>query len=154
MESTQSSTRQISDLSWVSSTNAWGPVERDRSNGESGGADGRTLTLQGQTSANGLSTHAASEVRFVVPSGCTTFTAVVGVDDEVGSHDSVAFQVYNGSTKVYDSGIRTGSSANLTASAAVTAGATVRLVVTDGGDGISYDHADWGDAKLTCSSIL
>jgi alpha-galactosidase len=29
--------------------------------------------------------------------------------------------------------------------------AVLRLVVTDGGNGVGEDHADWADAKLTCS---
>lgn len=32
----------------------------------------------------------------------------------------------------------------------VTGAQVVRLVVTDGGDGIDSDHADWADAKLSC----
>ncbi|MGH2445283.1 MAG: PQQ-dependent sugar dehydrogenase, partial [Candidatus Limnocylindria bacterium] len=39
------STVYLSDLPFVSSTNGWGPVERDRSNGETGATDGGTLTL-------------------------------------------------------------------------------------------------------------
>jgi alpha-glucosidase len=26
----------------------------------------------------------------------------------------------------------------------------LRLLVTDGGDGRDFDHADWTDARLTC----
>ena len=29
--------------------------------------------------------------------------------------------------------------------------AVLRLVVTDGGDGPNFDHADWADAKVVCS---
>jgi hypothetical protein len=32
----------------------------------------------------------------------------------------------------------------------VTAGAELRLLVTDAGDGVGTDHADWADAKLSC----
>jgi alpha-galactosidase len=32
----------------------------------------------------------------------------------------------------------------------VTGARLVRLVVTDAGDGIDSDHADWGDARLSC----
>ena len=28
---------------------------------------------------------------------------------------------------------------------------TVTLRVTDGGDGKNFDHADWGDARVTCA---
>src|SRR5207247_1662349 len=44
----------LSDLTWTSMTNGWGPVERDQSNGESGTGDGSTLTLNGTTYAKGL----------------------------------------------------------------------------------------------------
>lgn len=27
----------------------------------------------------------------------------------------------------------------------------VRPIVTDAGDGDNYDHADWADAKITCT---
>src|SRR5205085_12704987 len=29
---------------------------------------------------------------------------------------------------------------------------TLRLVVTDAGNGNAFDHADWADAKLTCTA--
>ena len=29
----------------------------------------------------------------------------------------------------------------------------LRLVVTDGGNGISYDHADWAEAKVSCEVV-
>ena len=35
----------ISDLTWTSATNGWGPTERDRSNGEDGAGDGGVLRL-------------------------------------------------------------------------------------------------------------
>jgi hypothetical protein len=86
--------KYVSDLPMVSSTHGWGPVEKDRSNGESGAADGQTLTLNGITYAKGLGAHADSDVRYSVPAGCTRFRAQIGVDDEVGNAGSVVFQVY------------------------------------------------------------
>jgi NPCBM/NEW2 domain-containing protein len=32
----------------------------------------------------------------------------------------------------------------------VTGVTKMNLVVTDGGDGNAYDHADWGNARLAC----
>src|SRR5262249_50880629 len=69
------------DQGWVSATNGWGPVERDRSNGEIAAGDGRVLTLNGLTYAKGLGVHANSDVRFAVGSNCTSFNADIGVDD-------------------------------------------------------------------------
>jgi glucose/arabinose dehydrogenase len=143
-------TRYLSDLTWTAMTNGWGPVERDRSNGESGTGDGRTLTLNGATFAKGLGAHAASDLRYTVPAGCSRLLASVGVDDEVGSNGSVVFQVFVGTTKLYDSGVMSGATAAGSVDVAVSAGTEVRLVITDGGNGIEYDHGDWADARFNC----
>ena len=96
----------------MSAVNGWGPFEPDRSNGEQGAADGGPLTLNGTVFAKGLGVHAASDLRYTVPAGCTTFTASVGLDDEVGSNGSVIFQVYlDGTAPEYDSGAMTGATA-------------------------------------------
>ena len=102
------SVQYVSDLPFVSSTNGWGPAERDQSNGEQGAADGRTLTLNGATYAKGVGTHAASDVRVAIPSGCTTFTAVIGLDDEVGANGSVTFQVFGDAASLFTSAIKRG----------------------------------------------
>ena len=56
------STTFISDMTWVSSTNGWGPVERDTSVGGSNAGDGNTITLNGVTYSKGLGAHANSSV--------------------------------------------------------------------------------------------
>ena len=66
-------------------TNGWGPVEKDRSNGEAGASDGGTITLNGVTYAKGLGAHAASDIRYALNGACSVFTAAVGVDDEMGA---------------------------------------------------------------------
>jgi hypothetical protein len=144
-------TSYFSDLAYTVTANGWGPPEKDRSNGEQGAADGGPITLAGVVYAKGLGTHAASDVRYAMNGKCTSFTAKVGIDDEVGNNGTVVFQVFSDATKVYDSGVLTGASATATATANVTGGTTLRLVVTNGGDNINYDHGDWADAKLTCS---
>jgi glucose/arabinose dehydrogenase/PKD repeat protein len=146
------SVQYVSDLPFVSSTNGWGPAERDQSNGEQGAADGRTLTLNGATYAKGLGTHAASDVRVAIPSGCTTFTAVIGLDDEVGANGSVTFQVFGDAASLFTSAVMRGSDAGQAISVNVSGRSQLRLVVGDGGDGTDSDHADWADAKLACGA--
>jgi beta-galactosidase len=143
---------RLSDLAPVSQVNGWGPVERDRSNGGLRARDGRVLRLNGRTFAKGLGVHGRSDVRYRVPVGCTRFDAVVGVDDEVVVDGSVTFTVAQGSTTLFRSGVRRHSSANLAVSVPVVAGRELRLLVSDGGNGPSNDHADWADARLTCRS--
>jgi alpha-galactosidase len=142
-------TSYLSDLAYTTTANGWGPVEKDQSNGEKSAGDGLPLTLAGVVYAKGLGTHAASDVRYTM-SSCTLFTAKVGVDDEVGINGTVVFQVFADGTKLYDSGILTGSSATASVSVDVTGKSALQLVVTIGGDTMNYDHGDWADAKLTC----
>jgi glucose/arabinose dehydrogenase len=147
-----SGTSYLSDLAWTSMTNGWGPVEKDTSNGEASAGDGRTLTLNGATYAKGLGAHAASDVRYALGSTCTRFKAAVGLDDETGANGSVSFQVYAGTTQVYDSGRMTATTPTKTVDVSVAGASELRLVVTNGGDSVDYDHADWALARIECGT--
>lgn len=142
----------LSSQSWISATNSWGPIERNRSNGEMGSTDGRTITLNGVTYSNGFGVHANTQMTFDLNPGCTTFTSQIGLDDEVGSKGSAVFQVFADGTKLYDSGVMTGSSATKNVNVNISGRKTLKLVVTDAGDNNYFDHADWANAKvLGCS---
>lgn len=145
-----SGTSFLSDLTWTSATNGWGPVEKDMSNGEKAAGDGRTISIRGVTFAKGLGTHAPSDISYNLSGACSSFTASVGVDDEVAPQGSVVFQVWTDGAKVYDSGIATGTVAAKAVSVTITGKTQLRLVVADDGDGLSNDHADWANAKIVC----
>ena len=83
----------VGDLTPISSVNGWGPIEIDRSNGDLAAGDGLPLTLNGIVFPKGIGVHAAADLLYGVPAGCSSFTAVVGLDDEVGPNGSVVFQV-------------------------------------------------------------
>ncbi|MFB9990801.1 NPCBM/NEW2 domain-containing protein [Deinococcus oregonensis] len=139
----------------LAARNSWGPVEIDRSNGEQAAGDGKTLTLNGTTYARGFGTHAGSELRFSLKgtgATCDRFTAQIGVDDEVGEKGSVVFQVYLDGQKAYDSGTMTGASVTKTVNLDISGKQELRLVVTDAGNGISYDHADWAKPLILCQA--
>lgn len=141
----------VSDLTPTSSVNGWGPMELDRSNGEELPGDGRTLTIRGTTFTKGLGVHADSDVRYSLGRACTSFTAQVGIDDEAGATwPSVTFQVSADGVPLYDSGVVDGATGARSVSVDVTGRSTLALVVTNV-DGNSLDHADWADAKLSCS---
>jgi len=141
----------LGDLTPTSSVSGWGPAEKDKSNGEQAAGDGVTITLNGTTYAKGIGAHAASDIRYVA-TGCSVFTSDVGVDDEVGANGSVVFQVWVDGVQKYDSGVMTGATATKTASVTLSGNTELRLVITDGGDGNAYDHADWASARITCGS--
>ncbi|MGC9669045.1 NPCBM/NEW2 domain-containing protein [Planosporangium sp. 12N6] len=144
-------TSYLSDLTWLSVANGYGPAERDTSNGEMKAGDGHPITIGGTVYAKGLGVHAPSTVAYFAGARCTTVTAFVGVDDEKQTNGSVTFEVWADGRKVADSGLLTTDLAAVPLSADVTGATVVRLVVTDGGDGINSDHADWADAKIACA---
>jgi glucose/arabinose dehydrogenase len=141
-------THYLSDLTWTSMTNGWGPAELDLSNGEASEGDGNTLTLNGTTYAKGLGVHANSDVQYAI-SNCSRFKASVGVDDEVGTEGSVTFEVYADATKVYDSGVMTGVTATKLIDVSIAGASQLRLAVV-GGASIDYDHSDWALARIEC----
>ncbi|MBL7253568.1 glycoside hydrolase family 2 TIM barrel-domain containing protein [Paractinoplanes lichenicola] len=141
----------LSDRPYTAVANGWGPVEKDRSNGEQAAGDGRPLTIAGVEYEKGLGAHAVSTVDVPLDGSCTRFRADAGVDDETGSGGSVVFEVWL-------DGVRTATSPRLTGAGLahrfdvdVTGARTLRLQVTDAGDGNGNDHADWAAARLACS---
>ncbi|MGI5441579.1 NPCBM/NEW2 domain-containing protein [Streptomyces shenzhenensis] len=145
-----SGTSYLGDLPWLSAANGWGPAERDTSNGESAAGDGNPLTLGGVVYAKGLGVHAESSVDYYTGGACETVTADVGVDDEKGANGTVTFEVWADGTKAAATEVLTNAMPARPLTADVTGAQVVRLVVTDGGDGIDSDHADWADARIGC----
>lgn len=139
---------QLSAMGWTAATNGWGPIERNKSNGEMGAGDGNTLTHGGKTYSTGLGMHSNASATFALNGQCSTFTSEIGVDHEVSTKGSVVFQVFGDGVKLYDSGVMTGASASKTISVSVAGRKELKLVVTNGGDNYYYDHADWGNARV------
>jgi hypothetical protein len=147
-------TRFVSDLRFLSAYNGWGPVERDRSNGEWVAGDGRPLTIDGMHFAKGLGVHANSDVAVGLSRRCTRFTAAIGVDDEAGptwfGHGArVRFAVFADGREVYRSPTLSWAGGPVPVSLSVRGVHRLDLVV--GGLGYLYeDHADWAAARVRC----
>lgn len=140
----------VSDLPFLSSTNGWGPVERDSSVGEQAAGDGRTITIAGVGHAKGLGTNAVSDVQLYLAGRCTRLTAEVGVDDETGGAGTVTFSVIaDGRTLVTTPTVR-GRQAAIPVDVDVSGAQVLDLKVGDAGDGNGNDHGDWGTPTLTC----
>ncbi|MFB7517101.1 NPCBM/NEW2 domain-containing protein [Streptomyces sp. NPDC056144] len=140
-----------SDLAWLTSTNGWGPAERDTSNGESAAGDGRTLTLAGKTYAKGIGAHADSDIEVHLGGRCTAFTADVGIDDEIAGYGDVAFSVEADGRVLWTSPRVTGASATVPVHVDVTGAQRVRLKITDTDGSKSGDHGDWAAARFACA---
>ncbi|CAM5493388.1 Alpha-galactosidase OS=Streptomyces alboniger OX=132473 GN=CP975_04115 PE=3 SV=1 [Streptomyces alboniger] len=140
----------LGDSPWISASNGWGPVERNTSNGENAAGDGNPLTIGGKTYAKGLGVHAPSSVEFYAGAACEKVTALVGVDDEKLDRGTVAFEIWADTKKVASTGVLTNAMPAQELSADVSGAQVVRLAVTDGGDGVDSDHADWAEATVSC----
>lgn len=142
-------TRYLSDITWTDVTNGWGPVEKDMSNGETLPGDGKPISIGGIKYAKGLGAHAVSNIHYKV-SGCMGLTTDVGVDDEVTGSASVIFQIWSDSLLLFDSGTMARGSKAKTATVDLTGKQDVWLYLTDAGNGNSFDHGDWANARFTC----
>jgi glucose/arabinose dehydrogenase len=143
----------LSDIDWVEATNGWGPVERDASNGEDAPGDGQALAIQDATYLKGLGVHAFSDITFALGASCHTFLTDIGIDEEVGENGSVIFEVWVDGGLAFQSGILTGADPAQHVEVDITAAEELRLVVSDGGDNVWWDHANWADARLLCGNV-
>jgi hypothetical protein len=138
----------ISDLPFTTASNDWGPVERDRSNGEQAANDGGTITLNGVTYAKGLGVHAYSEVLVKLDGAYSQFITDIGLDDEVSTDGSVQFEVRGDGAVLYESGVMRPDTDTASVKLDVAGMQELVLVVKDAGDGNGKDHADWAGARL------
>lgn len=139
----------LSDLGWSYAENAYGPAERDRSNGEDAAGDGRPITIGGVSYGKGIGVHAPSDMRFDLGGRCSAFAADIGMDDEVGEHGAVVFQVWADGRLIFDSGGVTGAMGPLPVYLEIAGASELRLVVVPM-ETSDYAHADWGDARVAC----
>ena len=128
------------DLQYIEQ--GWGQAHANQS------VDGHSLSIGGKKFEHGVGTHSTSTFRIALGRKGESFTAQVGVDDEVGKKGSVVFRVSGDGKTLWESGVLRGGDAAKTASANLQGIKTLVLSVADAGDGMSYDHADWADAKI------
>ncbi|MET8082255.1 beta-galactosidase [Streptomyces sp. NPDC005303] len=140
----------VSDLPFLSSTNGWGPVERDSSVGEQAAGDGRTITVAGVGYAKGLGTNALSDVQLYLGGSCSRLTAQVGVDDETNGAGTVTFSVIADGRTLVTTPTIGGRQTAVPIDVDVSGAQVVDLTVGDAGDGNGNDHGDWGVPTLTC----
>jgi fibronectin type 3 domain-containing protein len=140
--------KYLSDLSWTSSTNGSGPVEKDRANGGAAAGDGARIKLSGLNYPKGLGTHAASEVKYKLSRFYELFSAVIGVDDAAAGPGSVIFEVWTDGVRAYRSPVMKKGDGVRSVSVPVGTVDELTLKVLDNGDGNANDLGDWADAKL------
>jgi NPCBM/NEW2 domain/Hypothetical glycosyl hydrolase family 15 len=118
---------------------------------------GNPISLDGVKYAEGLGTHAYSDINYYMAGKCSKFTAVTGVDDEMPPGlGSLYFQVWADGWPLYSGPVLTSGSPAVPISLNVSGYQWLSLVVTNGiymaqAWQVPCDHADWANAQLTCT---
>ncbi|HET7733911.1 MAG TPA: NPCBM/NEW2 domain-containing protein [Paludibacter sp.] len=114
--------------------------------------DGKTLTIAGKTFERGVGSHSVSSLTILLEGKVKSFSALVGIDDEVKGNDPAAeFELYADGKKIWTSGLMKLGDAAKPCNVNLDGVKKLELVVTDGGNGNNYDHVDWVDAKFETS---
>jgi alpha-galactosidase len=134
----------LDDLNLASATQGWGEPQKNKSVG------GSTLTIGGKKFTRGFGTHSESTLRLNLNGGAQEFSASVGVDDDVNKNpaSSVEFIVLGDGKALWRSGVMHAGDPAKDCKATLAGVKSLVLEVSDAGDGINYDHADWADAKF------
>jgi hypothetical protein len=131
--------------------NGWGKAALNRS------VAGKPLSVAGKEYPKGMGVHARSTVVCRIPARATRFVAVAGLDDAklADPRSSVTFEVYGDVKEMGEQPVLLGQSPMLSSQTLRWWNFNVelnsrfkdlRLVVTDAGDGVAADHADWVQA--------
>ena len=135
----------LSDMVWINEQNGWGPVERDQAIGQQERNDGTTISMDGSTYSKGLGVHSESRMKFFLGKDYSRFTSTIGLDDQ-NANGSVEFLVLGDGTELYNSGLINTKPDIRDITVNVAEINILELVVTDGGDGITQDVANWANA--------
>jgi len=128
-------------LDWTEATAGWGQVHRNAS------VMGTPMVIGNRVHRRGIGTHANSRITYQIDGAYTAFVATVGCDQEV-SGNSVVFAVEGDGAELYRSPVMRVRSTPIPIRVDIRGVRRLTLVVTDGGDGIGADHADWAEAVL------
>jgi len=116
--------------------------------------DRHPLSIGGRTFERGFGTHAESSLFIKLDGQARRFLAQVGVDDEMkGKRASVEFLVFGDGRQLWSSGVMHAGEGPKECSVSLDGVKELELTVTDGGDGIDYDHADWAEAKIEAPKV-
>lgn len=106
------------------------------------------LSVQYAFYRHGIGTHANSTQTFDIGGLFNKFTFDYGIDTEAGPKGSVTFEVWGDNKKLFASQKIGRYDLPRHAEVSVAGIRQLKLVVTDAGDGITDDHADWLNPKL------
>ncbi|MHB1000046.1 MAG: NPCBM/NEW2 domain-containing protein [Armatimonadota bacterium] len=118
----------------------WSTLQKNRSVWE------KPMVIGGRQFMRGLGTHAESRIVYAIDGKFQRFQCWVGADGN--NSPSIGFEVLVDGRSIWKSRLMTRDDQAKQVDVDITGGKTLELLVSDGGNGIGGDHADWADAKL------
>ncbi len=138
----------LDQLDLSAATQGYGSPRKNRS------LDGKKMSINGETFDRGFGTHAVSSLVILLEGKATSFSAKVGIDDEITDPQGAAeFVVIGDGKQLWSSGIMRKGTPAKTCLVQLEGVKKVELRVEDGGNGNYYDHADWADAKFEAVGV-
>jgi alpha-galactosidase len=141
---------QLSSMDLSKAIQGWGSPSKDKSVG------GNPITLDGHVYAHGFGTHAPGMLAVELNGGSKSFSATVGVDDEVpAGAGNVEFEVLGPKNRIlWRSGVMHRGDPPKHVQLDVSKLKTILLVVTTAGKPYDFDHADWADAEFVVTGAM
>ncbi|MBT3306609.1 MAG: hypothetical protein HN377_09005, partial [Alphaproteobacteria bacterium] len=137
----------LADLNELNVKNGWRQWQKNKH------IDGKPLQIGETVYQQGLGLHANAEISYALKPEWKRFVATVGVHANVGEKGSVQFIVEVDGKVLGRSPIMNGKSPAHHFNIALPNGAQqIRLISSDGGDDITYDHANWVNCGFTISN--
>jgi alpha-galactosidase len=141
---TAAETIWLDEMDLSALTCGWTSARKNRS------VDGNALRVGEKRFNRGVGVHSTSRYKIICNGQAISFDALVGVDAEIGRNPgSVTFIVKADGKCVAQSPVLKAGQPPYPLHADVRGAHIVELSVTDAGDGIDYDHADWCEARFT-----
>lgn len=132
----------LSDREPSLSSQQWGTLHHDRS------VDNNQLTVNGFIYAKGLGTHANSSIVYDLERDFRFLDGWCGLDNEQNRSNKISFKIMADGRPIYDSGTLQGWLDPRHFQLPISGVKKLELIVSDGGDGINFDHADWLGLRL------
>ncbi|MGW2564227.1 sigma-70 family RNA polymerase sigma factor [Streptomyces sp. NPDC001514] len=108
------------------------------------------MSIDGIRYAHGVSVHAKSSVTIDLNRECTSYDALVGVDDLTSGLGAVRFSVYGDGARLWRSPVMRGGDPAVPVSVGISGRKTIRLVVEPHTSLGSVALADWAQSRISC----
>lgn len=144
----QAATVRLDELDLSAMTAGWGQARTNES------VTQKPLSIGGTKFVRGVGTHANSECVIALDGRTKVFSAKVGVDDNANSDQaSLEFAVFGDGRELWKSDVCRWGQPARACRVDITGVKALELLVTDAGDGTSFDHADWAEAAFEFEGV-